>query len=320
VGILSKVCGGGRERDWAVALRLIGGALFLFAFAFTLPVFATEEYARQAGKACGVCHVNPGGGGELTAGGRAFKGTLGGSSASVTGSAALRLTRLPVGYVHLLTAILWFGTILYVHLVLRPAYAARGLPRGEVRVGLVSMLVMAVTGTILALFRVPSLDVLFHTRFGILLMVKVALFLCMVASALVAVLVVGPRLRRQAGKAGVAGKQDLTLEELTQFDGKEGRPSYIGYKGGIYDVALGRWWIEGTHAGRHHAGADLTDMLEQAPHGEENVLRMPLVGRLLPTTQARARSPQEKAFYVMAYVNLSMALLIVFIVALWRWW
>ncbi len=289
--------------------------------ASALPAFATEEYARQTGKACGVCHVNPGGGGELTAEGRAFKkGTLGGNSASVTGSAALRLTRLLVGYVHLLTAILWFGTILYVHLVLKPAYAARGLPRGEVRVGLVSMLVMAVTGTTLALFRVPSLDVLFHTRFGILLMVKVALFLCMVASALVAVLVVGPRLRRQAGKAGVAGKQDLTLEELAQFDGKEGRPSYIAYRGGIYDVALGRWWIEGTHAGRHHAGADLTDFLVEAPHGEENVLRMPRMGRLIPSTHARGRSPQEKAFYFMAYLNLSMALLIVLIVALWRWW
>jgi len=26
--------------------------------------------------------------------------------------------------------VMWFGTILYVHLLLKPAYAARGLPRG----------------------------------------------------------------------------------------------------------------------------------------------------------------------------------------------
>ncbi len=193
-------------------------------------------------------------------------------------------------------------------------------PCAAQRVGLISMLVMAVTGSALAVFRVSSLDVLFHTRFGVLLLVKIALFLCMATSALVAVLIIGPRLRERTGQTGAGGRPDLTLADLAQFDGKQGRPSYIAYKGRIYDVANGRWWIEGTHAGRHHAGADLTDLLEQTPHGEQNILPMPLVGRLIHSTQARRRSPREEAFYFMAYLNLSMALLIVLIVALWRWW
>jgi len=37
--------------------------------------------------------------------------------------------RLAVGYIHFLTAIFWFGTILYVHLILKPTYAVGGLPR-----------------------------------------------------------------------------------------------------------------------------------------------------------------------------------------------
>jgi len=74
----------------------------------------------------------------------------------VAPSGFARLFRLLVGTLHLLTAVFWFGTIFYVHLVLKPAYASKGLPRGEVRVGLASMAVMAVTGIYLTLMRFES--------------------------------------------------------------------------------------------------------------------------------------------------------------------
>jgi hypothetical protein len=41
---------------------------------------------------------------------------------------------------------MWFGTILYVHLLLKPAYASHGLPRGELIVGWGSIALIAVTG------------------------------------------------------------------------------------------------------------------------------------------------------------------------------
>ena len=97
-----------------------------------------------------------------------------------TRSSAARLSRLFIGYLHILTGIFWFGTILYVHLILKPAYAAHGPPRGEVRVGLVSMAIMGITGTLLTVYRIPSLSVLYKSRFGILLLFKIALFLMMV--------------------------------------------------------------------------------------------------------------------------------------------
>jgi putative copper export protein len=87
---------------------------------------------------------------------------------------------LLVGYIHLLTAFLWFGTILYVHLVLKPAYASSGLPRGEIRVGIVSMAVMGITGVILTKFRVGTPEIMLQSRFGILLMIKIGLYLVMV--------------------------------------------------------------------------------------------------------------------------------------------
>ena len=112
----------------------------------------------------------------------------------------------------------------------------------------------------------------------------------------------------------------FTPEELSAHNGAAGRPTYIAFEGKVYDVSGSGLWAGGQHMGQHRAGGDLTGEFPEAPHGEENVLRMPPVGRLIPSAQARGRSPQERAFYVMAYVNLSMALLIVLIVALWRWW
>jgi predicted heme/steroid binding protein len=292
---------------------------------------ATEEYARRTGQPCKTCHLDPAGGGELTAAGLGFQksGSLAPSPSAVRTappaserSPASRLFRLAVGYLHLITAILWFGTILYVHLVLKPAYAASGLPRGEMRVGLASMAVMAVTGIILTLYRVPDPAFLLTTRFGILLTVKVSLFAIMVISALYVVMVIGPKLRRQMrnGETAAVNGGDLSLETLAGFDGQEGRPAYVAYQGGIYDVTESRLWKEGSHMRRHQAGFDLTEALSQAPHGEDRVLGMPRMGTLVREAITPKQPLHVRVFYFMAYMNLTMVFLITLIVALWRWW
>jgi putative copper export protein len=63
---------------------------------------------------------------------------------------------------------------------------------------------MAVTGTLLSISRVPSWHMLFHTRFGILLTIKIILFLIMVSTAVFVTFVVGPRLRKKREKVFVA--------------------------------------------------------------------------------------------------------------------
>jgi predicted heme/steroid binding protein len=72
----------------------------------------------------------------------------------------------------------------------------------------------------------------------------------------------------------------FTLDELRKFDGKESRPAYVGYKGKIYDVSESSQWIDGDHLG-HAAGEDLTEQMDIAPHVEDVMERMKVVGVLV---------------------------------------
>lgn len=72
----------------------------------------------------------------------------------------------------------------------------------------------------------------------------------------------------------------FTHEELKAFDGKEGRQSYVAFKGKVYDASDSTLWKNGSHGQVHVAGHDLTDELAEAPHGEEVFLRLPVVGEV----------------------------------------
>ena len=299
--------------------------LLLCLLQFSATVFATEQYAVKTGHTCSACHLNPSGGGELNEVGEGFALSLLASppgeqpAVPQTARAFSFFFRLVAGYVHILFGFFWFGTILYVHLILKPAYASGGLPRGEVKLGLLSMLVMAVTGVILTVYRVPSFEVLVSTRFGILLCLKILLFLIMVGSALCVVLYIGPRLKNKARSYNDTPQDELTTETLPDFDGKNNRQAFIAYRGKIYDVSASPLWKNGSHMGRHAAGYDLSEELKQAPHGEDKVLAMPEIGSLQSGSERR-KTPQQKIFYVMAYMNLGFVLLIILILALWNWW
>jgi predicted heme/steroid binding protein len=291
---------------------------FIFPLLWAAGGYATEKYAETTGAECGVCHIDPLGGGELTEMGQGYLLSTGPAVSGKAGSALSRIIKLIIGYLHIVTAFLWFGTILYVHLVLKPAYASKGLPKGEVRVGLVSMVIMAVTGAVLTHYKVPSLDLLVHSRFGILLLAKIVIFAIMVSSAIFVVLVIGPRLRKKKAPRSTANG-DLSLTELASFDGQEGRPAYFAYKDTIFDASGSKLWQNGSHMKRHHAGIDLTDFLAQAPHDEEKILVMPEIGRLLGKKGDSPTDLHKKVFFFMAYMNLGFVFIVCLILALWRW-
>ena len=73
----------------------------------------------------------------------------------------------------------------------------------------------------------------------------------------------------------------ITLQELQENNGKNGKPAYFAYKSKVYDVTQSSFWIDGDHLGMHEAGRDLTEELEMAPHREENLARVKLVGELV---------------------------------------
>jgi predicted heme/steroid binding protein len=73
----------------------------------------------------------------------------------------------------------------------------------------------------------------------------------------------------------------FTAEELREFNGRDGTPSYIAFEGKVYDVSKSWHWKRGNHWYYHRAGRDLTDEFDEAPHGEEMLEKFPVVGELI---------------------------------------
>ena len=83
------------------------------------------------------------------------------------------------------------------------------------------------------------------------------------------------------------GLRKFTLEELKQYDGRDGRPAYMAYKGKVYDVTESFLWISGDHQGQHEAGKDMTNEMQFAPHGEEMLERVKLIGVLVSESEKK---------------------------------
>ena len=297
--------------------------LFIVLSVVPSPVSATTEFARQTGFVCAECHIQAIGGGPLTKAGEQFIADMKLKGLYRPLTIRQKVIRFLIGYLHLLTAVAWFGTILYVHILLKPAYAAKGLPRGELILGWMSIVIMSVTGTLLTIARIPAWEVFYSTRFGILLSVKIILFLIMASTAVVVTFVIGPKLRKklkeQREKQTGETKKDFSVEELHAFDGKEGRSAYIAFNRSVYDVTHSKLWKDGSHLRKHSAGNDLTELLKTAPHGEEKILAMNKVGELKPAAEKPQKPFHEKVFYWFAYMNLLFVFLIIFVIALMRW-
>jgi predicted heme/steroid binding protein len=74
--------------------------------------------------------------------------------------------------------------------------------------------------------------------------------------------------------------QIFTKEELKKYDGSKGI-AYVAYHGKVYDVSQSFLWKRGVHQVTHLAGCDLTEALEEAPHGSEMLDKFPVVGELV---------------------------------------
>lgn len=74
---------------------------------------------------------------------------------------------------------------------------------------------------------------------------------------------------------------DISIEELEKQNGREGSSSFVAVNGEVYDVSESPMWELGDHMGIHHAGADLTAAIADAPHGMEVFERVKKVGGLL---------------------------------------
>jgi predicted heme/steroid binding protein len=75
----------------------------------------------------------------------------------------------------------------------------------------------------------------------------------------------------------MAENKTFTAAQLVEFNGKNGKPAYVAYKGVVYDVTESYQWLDGDHLG-HEAGKDLTETMEIAPHSEDVMERMKKIG------------------------------------------
>jgi len=75
-------------------------------------------------------------------------------------------------------------------------------------------------------------------------------------------------------------QKKFTVEELKNFDGQNGKPAYVGFKGKVYDVTDSATWSGGDHMG-HGAGQDLTFEMGIAPHADDVMEKMKVVGFLV---------------------------------------
>ena len=75
-------------------------------------------------------------------------------------------------------------------------------------------------------------------------------------------------------------RRRFTRRELARYDGKDGAPAFVAYKGKVYDVSRSFLRQDGRHQALHAAGRDLTGSLEEAPHPADLLRRFPMVGRL----------------------------------------
>ncbi len=94
----------------------------------------------------------------------------------------------------------------------------------------------------------------------------------------------------------MSDERTFTLQELEQFNGKDGQPAYTVVDGVVYDVTASKMWREGLHVRKHQAGKDMSADILLAPHPRDRLERFPRVGVVwtsapAPVQEAAPRIP-----------------------------
>jgi predicted heme/steroid binding protein len=76
--------------------------------------------------------------------------------------------------------------------------------------------------------------------------------------------------------------QTITLSQLMRYNGDDEDEKWIAYGGIIYDVSECPNWRKEMHRNLHFPGQDLSEEIDEAPHGDDVFTRpcIKIVGRL----------------------------------------
>ena len=75
----------------------------------------------------------------------------------------------------------------------------------------------------------------------------------------------------------------VSSEALAQHDGIDGRECYVAVDGTVYLIEGSPFWVDGRHLpsnGQAGCGRDLTDVINQSPHGRSKLVLLRVVGKL----------------------------------------
>lgn len=96
---------------------------------------------------------------------------------------------------------------------------------------------------------------------------------------------------------------EITKQELSEADGKDGNPAYVAVFGKVYDVTDNEAWPEGEHNGIQ-AGTDASEAFLESPHGIDLLEDLEEVGVYvdweLTTDQLSAYGPENENLRLIA--------------------
>lgn len=81
--------------------------------------------------------------------------------------------------------------------------------------------------------------------------------------------------------SSAAEMQTFTLEELSQYTGKDDQPGYVAVDGVVYDVTNVEAWKDGEHQMGLTAGNELSEEINSSPHGKQVLEGLPIVGEFV---------------------------------------
>ena len=90
------------------------------------------------------------------------------------------------------------------------------------------------------------------------------------------------QLNRNAGPADPAGRS-FTAEELARYDGVDGHQCLVAVDGDVDLIEGFALWSMGRHTpsgGRARCGLDLSDVIDESPHGKSKLRLLKKVGSL----------------------------------------
>jgi predicted heme/steroid binding protein len=314
---------GKRDARIACDLTFVVAIVFCFTCLLTGTAAARPQFAQFTGNPCSACHISPQGGGPLKPEGEEFKGKLKDldipMDPNLRISTGQRLMHLVLYLIHIPFGVAWAGLFLYTFI---PAWRRRNLvifPKSYIRQIMYGAIVVLVTGPLMVVMKMKMVPGLFTTRFGLLLLVKIAAVLALLTATaallwhIMAVLAI--RYKRLAQSLDAGAELELTSDDLLLFSGQDKRKALVAVDGRVYEVTGRNLWRGGIHPGGHHAGQDLTNAFGGAPHGKEVFERVTPVGRVVQPDSHKRRGPMSWAV-ILGAVASGMIFLVV---ALWRW-